>query len=120
RRSSHELQCLLYLLLRHNVQKGRLLQIDGEGLLECSVKDGIAGGVGEIREQNRVLLRDGVTARRAEVEGTCDDQQHERGEGDENFPHRAARAVHVYGPTGGGGHAGGTASLLGWRNGNGG
>jgi hypothetical protein len=59
----------LYLLVVHDFQKGRLLELDGEPLAQRSVKYGIARRVYEISEDNRVLVSEFWCAVEIEVTG---------------------------------------------------
>jgi hypothetical protein len=55
RLASHKAQGLLHTSRRDDLKKWRLLQIDGQRLLQRSIKYCVAGGVGEIGENERVF-----------------------------------------------------------------
>src|ERR1035438_7998200 len=64
----HQLQCIGYLELRNQVEKGRLLKLYRQSLLQRFVENAVAGGVGEIREDDGVFLRQRGSLARAPVE----------------------------------------------------
>jgi hypothetical protein len=56
RRTAHELEGFADLLVRIDRQKGRLLELDSKGLLQCSIKNRVAGGVDEVGEDDGVFV----------------------------------------------------------------
>src|SRR5271165_645952 len=75
--NAHQPQVLLYLLVVHDFQKGRLLELDGEPLAQGAVKHGVARRVGEIGEDNGVLVGEFGCAVEIEVAaqgGSCQKQ----------------------------------------------
>ena len=56
--ASHLAQRLLDAVLGHKAKKGRLFKLHGKSLAERAVEDGIAGGVCEVREDDRVFIRE--------------------------------------------------------------
>lgn len=55
---AHEFQGGLRFGFGEQIQIRRLLELDGEGLLERAIKDGIAGGVDEIGKDDGVFVRE--------------------------------------------------------------
>jgi hypothetical protein len=53
---SHEPQSFTNPVVGKNRQKWRLLELDGKGLLECSVENGIACRVDKVGEDDSVLV----------------------------------------------------------------
>ena len=53
----------------NRLQVGRLLQLDGQGLLQRSVEHGVAGGVDEVGENYGVFFGEGAGAAGAEEQG---------------------------------------------------
>ena len=53
---AHEAESLLDALFGDDAEEGRLFELDGEGLFESVVEDGVAGGVGEVGEDDGVGL----------------------------------------------------------------
>ena len=56
-RLTHQMQRPLNTLLRNEAEKGRLFELHGEALAECSVEHWIACPVFEISEDDRIFLR---------------------------------------------------------------
>src|SRR5208282_5332044 len=54
--NAHQPQVLLHLVVAHDFQKGRLLQLDGQPLAQGAVKHGVACRVDEVGEDKRVLV----------------------------------------------------------------
>ena len=82
--ATHQLECFASLAVGKNIQKRRLLQIDGERLLECAVEDWVTGGVGEIRQHNRVFLgqrRGGMRGARTKIESASREDRQNDGTG---------------------------------------
>ena len=69
RRLPHQRQDVLNALLRHQAEKRRLLQLDGQPLAERRVEHRIAGCVREIGEHNRVPVRELRLSAREAVRG---------------------------------------------------
>ncbi len=63
-RAAHQLQRLADFAVGKNVEEGRLFEIDGEGLLERAVEDRVAGGVGEVGEDDGIFLGEWRSVRR--------------------------------------------------------
>ncbi len=53
---AHEAEGLLDALFGNDAEERGLFELDGESLFEGVVEDGVAGGVGEVREDDGVLL----------------------------------------------------------------
>ena len=77
-RTAHQLQCLIHLALGKQVEKGRLLKLYRESLLQRVVKYRVAGLVVEIGENNGVFVgQAGRGLARAEVQRSangCSDE----------------------------------------------
>ena len=69
--TSHQFERRAHLSTRNDIEKGRLAQRDAESLLECVVEDGIASGVGEVGQHNRVTFAKGCCPVRLAVEKSC-------------------------------------------------
>ena len=72
-RASHELKCLADGLIGHDVEIGRLLELDGQCLLERAVEDGVDGGVDEVGDEYGIFLSQLLGASGAQVQ-TADDE----------------------------------------------
>jgi hypothetical protein len=64
--TSHELERFLNSRFGNQIQVGRLLELDGEGLLQSAIEDGVSRGVDEVGEKDRILFREGTSAMRGE------------------------------------------------------
>ena len=64
RRAIHVLQRIAHAIFGKDIQKRRLAQLCGKRLLQRPIKNGLARGVGKVRQQNRVLVgkRDAFSA----------------------------------------------------------
>jgi hypothetical protein len=75
RRQAHIRKRFAYLLVRHQVQKRRLLQLYDESLLHGAVKNWFTGGVDEIRQQDGVLFRQRMLSGRPPIKGADNNQR---------------------------------------------
>ena len=75
RGAAHQLQSLVHLALGNQVEKGRLLKLYRESLLQRVVENRIAGGVGEIGEDNGVLVGQWLGLMRAIVKPARDQRR---------------------------------------------
>src|ERR1700680_3724890 len=73
----HQLQRRAYLLVGKHLQIGRLLQFDGQSLLQTVFKDSFARSVGEVGQHDRVFCREFLRQARAEVEATDNEYSHQ-------------------------------------------
>ena len=58
--NAHQPQVLLYLLVVHDFQEGRLFELYGKPLPQRAIKHGVAGRVREVGEDDGVLVRQRV------------------------------------------------------------
>ena len=56
-RQTHQPQVLLHLLVVHDFQEGRLLELDGDRLAQRAVENRVAGGVGEVGKHQHIFVR---------------------------------------------------------------
>ena len=90
-RLAHHAQGVLHALLRHQSDERRLLELYRETLAKRLVEDRVAGGVGEIGEDDGVLHGQPRSARERGVAG--DDERHDHRAGRcQDLPPRAAAA----------------------------
>ena len=85
----HEFQSLLDAFVAHQGEERRLFELDGEALAQGAVEDGVAGGVGEITEDDDVFFGEFWRAMHEEVRPGRErgDQQ----DGNANFQRQIVR-----------------------------
>jgi hypothetical protein len=73
----HQLQRLTYLAVRYQGEKGRLVKLKGESLLQRAVKDAVTGLIVEVGDDDRVLVgKAGRGVARAELQRSPDGRSH--------------------------------------------
>ncbi len=90
----HQLQCLVHLTVGDQDDKGRLLKLYRESLLQCVIKHAVTGGVREITKDHGVSLGErGRFARTPPVDAACgqNDKGHRHGTQDPKFLSEASR-----------------------------
>ena len=78
RRTAHQLQCLVHLVLGSQIQKWRLLKLYRQTLLQRVVEYAIACRVGEIGKDNGVFVGQWLGSMRAIVKTTGDEQRNRK------------------------------------------
>ncbi len=78
-RLTHQAECLLDALFGDDAEEGRLFELDGESLLKGVVEDGVAGGVGEVGEDDGVLLGEFCGVGGAVIEKCGGGEEHDEG-----------------------------------------
>jgi hypothetical protein len=71
-RLAHQPERLRKLLIGNDIEERRLGELRGEALAQRAVEDGVAGGVGEIGQDDRIL-RSQLRPARPEIVEACDD-----------------------------------------------
>ena len=93
-RLAHQLQRLLHLGIRNDIEIRRLAQAHSQRLLESAVEDRITGGIGEVGEEDGIFFGEGLSLVGA-VEKTASHQEgnHHQSNRNQYLPAAARRLL---------------------------
>ena len=77
---AHQPQRLIHLAFGKDIEERGLLELHGQGLLECPVENCVSGGVGEIGEHDKILLAKFVRGTMRAVVIEAKEREHQNNE----------------------------------------